>query len=126
MIQYESFGKIVVCLFLLLFMFACTTTRSLTGTSPETLRHSVKTEDMVEIEKKDGDSLSFEVTDVSKEGIHGSSEFVPYSEIQTISVTRASPGRTGLLVAVSIAVLYALEKNFDCGIFYWPDEECDE
>ena len=126
MIHQGSFSKVFVCLVLLPFLFACTTTRYLTDTSPETLLHSVKIEDIVEIEQKDGGSLSFEVTEVSNEGIHGSGVFVPYSEIQTISVSRESPARTALFVAATIAVLYALEKNMDCGIFYSDDEECDD
>jgi len=127
MIHHESGSKVFICLVLLPFLFACTTTRSLTDTSPETLLHSVKIEDMVEIEKKDGSSLSFEVTDVSREGIYGNIVFVPYSEIQTISITRDSPARTALFAVVTIGVLYALEKNLDeCGLFYSDDEDCDD
>lgn len=121
----ETFKKVIVCTLLLLFAPGCTTTRSLTLSSPQVLIDSVRLDDVVEIRKVDGSSLKFDVTGVSREGIGGAGEFVPYHEIQTISVLRESPVRTGLLVVLGIGVLYAIEKNADCGIFNW-DDECDE
>jgi len=126
MARHDSFNKAVICTVLLAFTFGCTTTRPLTTASPQALFNSVAVGDDIEIKRNDGTKLELKVTEVSLEGIGGSAVFVPYTDMQQVSIIRNNKVGTGLLVLFGIGLLYGLEKNFDCGLFYWPNTECDE
>jgi hypothetical protein len=129
MTRRETFNKGVVCVVLLAFTFGCTTTRPLTTTSPQALARSIGVGDKIEIKRQDGSRLAFEVTEVSGDGIGGSSAFVPYNDMQKVSKIQINMVGTGLLVLLGVGLLSGLEKNlekYDCGPFYWPSDECDE
>lgn len=121
----EYFNKSLVCFVLLTLTLGCTTTRPFTASSPQELVDLVAVGDAIEIERKNGTRATLKVTDVSKDGISGDGIFVAYADIKQILVTRENRVGTGLMVILGISVLYALEKNADCGIFTW-DSECDE
>jgi len=122
---HDSLNKASIYLLLLTFTAGCTTSLPLAPITPEALADLVAVGDTVEVEKKDGDSLTLNVTEVSKEGVRGSGNFVPYTDIQRISLRRENVVGTVSLVVLGVAVLYALEKNFDCGLFSW-DSECSQ
>ena len=126
MTGYDLLNKAVICIVLLTFTLGCTSTQLLTTTSPQALVNSVSVGDEIEIDRKDGTKLKLEVTEVSQEGIGGGGIFVPYAEMQQVSISHKNMIGTGLLVFLGIGLLYGLEKNFDCGLFYWPGIECDE
>ena len=123
MTGHEPLNKALVCIVLLAFTLGCTTTRPLTTSSPQALVASVAVGDEVEIERNDGTRVKLDVTEVSIAGIRGGSIFVPYADIQQVSVIHENWIGTGLLVILGVGLLYAMEKNFDCGLFSW-DSEC--
>ena len=116
--------RAIVCSLLLAIFPGCTTTRSVDLTSPRDMVESIRVEDTVEVERTDGTRLRFDITEISEDGIRGDGVYIPYPDIRDISVVRGSPLRTGLLVGLGLAVLFALEQNADCGILEW-DETCD-
>jgi len=117
MTSHEVFNKALICTVLLTFTLGCTTTQTLTTTSPQALVDSVAVGDKVKIAKKDGTRLALKVTEVSTDGISGSGTFIPYADIQQVSADSENRVGTILLVALGVGLLYVMEKNLDCGIF---------
>jgi hypothetical protein len=117
MAGHEALNKVLICIVLLTFTLGCTTTQSVTATSPQALVDSVAVGDTIEITRKDGTSLDLNVTEVSIAGIQGGGIFVPYADIQKVSISRENWIGTGLLVVLGAGLLYVLEKNLDCGLF---------
>jgi hypothetical protein len=63
----------------------------------EKLKTDLSAGDKVEVGRSDGQNLSFSVTSVDEQGIHGSGVHVPFNEIKSVSREEVSWWRTGLI-----------------------------
>lgn len=120
----ESHKNVIICIVLLTFTLGCASARPISNINPQALQNSISVDDVVEIEELDGTRHKFQVSDVSTDGLYGMERFVPYTEIQTISVYGLSMVRTGLLVAALIAIAVWADKHADCDYNIW-EEPCD-
>lgn len=118
--------RLVVCLVSLVLIGACSTTRPVTVTDPQILTSQIKTGDTVEIERKDGTVVKFEVTGVSSAGLRGGAVFVRAGDIAQLKVIEGThPAMVVFLVLLAgTAVWMLLDSDDVCGD--WPAQPCED
>ena len=121
-----AFTRSVVFLVLLALISGCSTTQLVTLTGPRSLESQVAVGDTVEVAKKDGEELRFEVREVSPQGLRGRDVFVPREEIDSLKVageTHPAMIAFGALLVGTLVWMLADPEDV-CGD--WPAKPCDE
>jgi len=118
--------RLVAGLIALALLCACSTTRPVIITDPQSLAGQITAGDRIEIEKKDGAVLKFKVTEVSPAGLRGGTVFVPGEDIARVSVIKGvHPAMVVFLVLLAGTAVWMLVDSDDvCGD--WPAVPCEE
>ena len=121
-----GFTRSVVYLVALALVSACTTTRPVTITDPQSLVSQISVGDMVEVERKDGTVVKFNVIEVTPEGLRGPDVFVPAKDIGQLQVTTGMhPAGVGFLALLGATAAWMVAHPDDvCGDL--PAEPCDD
>jgi hypothetical protein len=121
-----AFTRPVLYLVALALISACSTTRPVTITDPQSLVTQIEVGDKIEVQRTDGVALTFKVTEVSPEGLRGADVFVPTGDIAGVQViTGPHPAEVGFWALVGAAAVWMVADPDDvCGD--WPAEPCDD
>lgn len=120
-----AFSRSVVCVVALSLVSACSTTRPVAVTDPQSLASQVAVGDTVEVERKDGSRLKFKVREVSPEGLRGADAFVPAGDIRQLRIVEGMhPAGVIFLVLLGAAAAWMIADPDDvCGD--WPARPCE-
>jgi hypothetical protein len=121
-----AYRRLVAGLIALALLSACSTTRPVIITDPQSLADQITAGDRIEIEKKNGAVLKFTVTEVSPAGLQGGTVFVPGEDIARVSVMEGvHPAMVVFLVLLAGTAVWMLVDSDDvCGD--WPAVPCEE
>ena len=102
-----ALNKFIIFLVLIAFTAGCTTMRPLPAIDAQSLARQISVGDKIKIMRNDNTDITFKVSAVSDEGISGARDFVAYSDIRQVHVSKFSTGKTVGLAAVFIVVVVA-------------------
>jgi hypothetical protein len=121
------FTRFVICVVLLTFASACSTTRPLAATDSKSLASQIAIGDTIELKRNDGSQLKFKVTEVSPDGLRGRNVFVPFTDIGQVQISESmNPAGVVFLVVLGAVTLYMLTGGADCTDNVWSTTPCIE
>jgi len=79
-----NFKPIVLVVLLLIFLFACSSMRTVNPDTPDAIDNYIVAGDKIRVETNDGEEIQLQVVEVTKDGIIGKGQSIPRNNIKTI------------------------------------------